>query len=105
MSDNRKWSQFVDGIMSDDRKWSQFTVVWMAATMLFALLFVGMTVHHDDAKYALGTSVSTTAEYNNTFNDSFSGHIIAKSWEGITIRNENGDDRRLSRRWIKVGGA
>ena len=76
--------------------------------LLVVLLFAGMTVNKI-INYPLGASVSTTAEYNNTFNDSFSGHIIAKSWwvgsARVTVRNESGEERTLYERWLKVGGA
>ena len=89
--------------MSDDAGYKLIIVgIVMWAIVMFTLIVM---IDYSSMKYPIGASVSTTTEYNDTFNDSFSGHIIAKSWGGITIRNENGNERVLYRRWIKVGDA
>ena len=87
--------------MSDDHGGDIITI--SIAMLLFMGIGVGVSVY-DDIKYPIGAYVSTTDEYNSTFNDSFSGHIIAKSRERITVRNENGEEKTLCEKWIKVGG-
>ena len=87
--------------MSDDSLGTLF-VAYIVTMLLGVVLLVGMPRYHD-AKYSLGASVSTTAEYNNTFNDSFSGHIIARGREGITVQNESGEEKTLCEKWLKVG--
>jgi len=58
--------------------------------------------------YPLGKYVTTTDEYNQTFGNSFSGHIVSKNPNifiaEVTVRNDAGEERTLYVRWLKVWG-
>jgi hypothetical protein len=75
------------------------------AFVMIALLIAGVTADRA-INYPLGSYVSTTNEYNQTFNESFSGCIVARNpfIAEVTIQNDLGEQKTLYVKWLNVWG-
>ncbi len=58
--------------------------------------------HEED--FGLGSSVTTTSEYERTANDSFAGVVVrGEGWSdpALTVRNRDGDERRIATQFLE----
>ena len=82
----------------DEYEWAMLLVVGLATILA---IFVAIQISQDEAITSLGTEVQTTAEYKDTFNDSFSGRVICRTGRTATVRNNEGVERTFAKKWLE----
>lgn len=82
-----------------------FIIFFGAMILVFGVIFCG--IHHDiqqEEDFALGSVVTTTAEYEYLTNDSFTGVVVrgeTRDDPARTLRNRDGIERRIATEFLE----
>ena len=79
--------------------------------LLFAavsFLYLAYGASHSLSITSLGAEVQTTDEYEQLFNDSFSGRVVLVTRQGafvVTVRNAEGTEQKFACKWLEAAGS
>ena len=81
------------------RYYVTLTIVLIGVPFLLAAVMC----MHGTPDIMLGEHVHTTEEYEQVFNDSFSGRVVLIDHHKYTVRNSTGAERVFEQVWIEGG--